>query len=102
MQIIFQDPFQSLNPRMTVYDIAAEPLVVNKLAKTDEEKMARVIKALEEVELYSAAMTTTLVPFIRASVNQWASGILVVIQFIPQQTTISARSTFTRSQSTVC
>lgn len=33
MQMIFQDPFSSLNPRMTVRDIIAEPLVVNKLAR---------------------------------------------------------------------
>jgi peptide/nickel transport system ATP-binding protein len=33
MQMIFQDPYSSLNPRMTVRDIIAEPLVVNKLAR---------------------------------------------------------------------
>ncbi|HSJ53052.1 MAG TPA: ATP-binding cassette domain-containing protein, partial [Anaerolineae bacterium] len=32
MQIIFQDPFTSLNPRMTVMDIISQPLVVNGLA----------------------------------------------------------------------
>jgi peptide/nickel transport system ATP-binding protein len=36
MQMIFQDPFSSLNPRMTVRDIIAEPLVVNKLARGTE------------------------------------------------------------------
>ena len=39
MQMIFQDPYSSLNPRMTVRDIIAEPLVVNKLLKgTDIDK----------------------------------------------------------------
>jgi peptide/nickel transport system ATP-binding protein len=38
MQIIFQDPFSSLNPRMTVMDIISEPLVVNGVAKGDELK----------------------------------------------------------------
>jgi len=33
MQMIFQDPYSSLNPRMTVRDIIAEPLIVNKLAR---------------------------------------------------------------------
>jgi len=33
MQMIFQDPFKSLNPRMTVRDIIGEPLIVNNIAK---------------------------------------------------------------------
>lgn len=36
MQMIFQDPYSSLNPRMTVRDIIAEPLVVSKVASGDE------------------------------------------------------------------
>jgi peptide/nickel transport system ATP-binding protein len=36
MQMIFQDPYSSLNPRMTVRDIIAEPLVVNRLARGSE------------------------------------------------------------------
>ncbi len=36
MQMIFQDPYSSLNPRMTVRDIIAEPLIVNKLCEGDE------------------------------------------------------------------
>lgn len=50
MQMIFQDPFSSLNPRMTVGDIVAEPLVIHKLAKGKalEEK---VVSILEKVGL---------------------------------------------------
>jgi oligopeptide/dipeptide ABC transporter ATP-binding protein len=36
MQMIFQDPFSSLNPRMTVKDIVAEPLVIHRLARGKE------------------------------------------------------------------
>jgi peptide/nickel transport system ATP-binding protein len=36
MQLIFQDPFASLNPRMTVFDIVADPLRINRLARGKE------------------------------------------------------------------
>ncbi|MBI9106324.1 MAG: ABC transporter ATP-binding protein [Spirochaetales bacterium] len=45
-QMIFQDPYQSLNPRDIVLDIVGEPLVVNNLIKTSAEKRERVIEAL--------------------------------------------------------
>ncbi len=50
LQIIFQDPFGSLNPRMTIKDILAEPLVVHGVG-TAEERIERVRKALESVKL---------------------------------------------------
>ncbi|RLI13669.1 peptide ABC transporter substrate-binding protein [Candidatus Bathyarchaeota archaeon] len=50
MQMIFQDPYESLNPRMTVFDIVAEPLRVHGLAE-GEELTDRVIRALENAEL---------------------------------------------------
>jgi oligopeptide/dipeptide ABC transporter ATP-binding protein len=46
MQIIFQDPFSSLNPRMTVMDIVSEPLRIHGVARPDELK-ARVRELLE-------------------------------------------------------
>ncbi len=46
MQIIFQDPFSSLNPRMTVMDIVSEPLRIHNVAKGDELKV-RVRELLE-------------------------------------------------------
>jgi peptide/nickel transport system ATP-binding protein len=36
VQFVFQDPFSSLNPRMTAYDIVAEPLVIHKIGDADE------------------------------------------------------------------
>ena len=50
MQIIFQDPFSSLNPRMTVLDIVSEPLRIHGAASSDEMK-ARVRELLEHVGL---------------------------------------------------
>lgn len=46
-QMIFQDPYQSLNPRDIIIDIISEPLEVNRLIKTEAEKRERVIRALE-------------------------------------------------------
>ncbi|MDW7740537.1 MAG: ABC transporter ATP-binding protein [Bacillota bacterium] len=45
-QIIFQDPYESLNPRQTVFATVAEPLEVNGLCHTYREKEERVIEAL--------------------------------------------------------
>ena len=50
IQIIFQDPYESINPRMTVFDILAEPLRVQGLAGEVEVK-EKVYKILEDVEL---------------------------------------------------
>jgi oligopeptide/dipeptide ABC transporter ATP-binding protein len=51
MQIIFQDPYESLNPRMIVSDILSEPLRVQKMMSSEAEIEARVKEILETVEL---------------------------------------------------
>ena len=49
MQMIFQDPYASLDPRMTVQEIVAEPLKTYKVCKTREELSARVGALLDAV-----------------------------------------------------
>ena len=51
MQMIFQDPYASLNPRMKVVDIIAEGIDIHGLAKTKEERIERVYNLLETVGL---------------------------------------------------
>jgi oligopeptide/dipeptide ABC transporter ATP-binding protein len=55
MQMIFQDPFSSLNPRMTITDIIAEPLLVNGM-KDLEQRRRRVRELLDLVQLPAAYM----------------------------------------------
>jgi peptide/nickel transport system ATP-binding protein len=50
-QIVFQDPYESLNPRMTVGDILSEPLRLLKAVDTEEQLETRVRQILEDVEL---------------------------------------------------
>jgi oligopeptide transport system ATP-binding protein len=49
MQIIFQDPYSSLNPRMTVRDIVGEAIRIHKLARTRAEEEGRIVGLLERV-----------------------------------------------------
>lgn len=53
-QIIFQDPYASLNPRQTVYAAVAEGLAVHGLARTEREKTALVCRALHDAGLRPA------------------------------------------------
>ena len=47
MQIIFQDPYASLNPRMTVEDILGEPLDIHGLAQNKDDRRKRILKLLD-------------------------------------------------------
>lgn len=51
--MVFQDPYSSLNPRMTVADIIAEPLDIHKLYTTKEERQERVLELMNYVGLNS-------------------------------------------------
>jgi oligopeptide transport system ATP-binding protein len=51
MQMIFQDPYASLNPRLKIADVIAEGIDIHGLAKNKEERMQRVYELLETVGL---------------------------------------------------
>lgn len=58
MQMIFQDPFASLNPRKTVSEIIAEPLRLHKVYKSKEEQAKRVRELMELVGLSERLINT--------------------------------------------
>ena len=51
--MVFQDPYSSLNPRMTVSDIIAEPLDIHKMYSTAEERREKVLELMDHVGLNS-------------------------------------------------
>ncbi|MBI5207277.1 MAG: ATP-binding cassette domain-containing protein [Candidatus Firestonebacteria bacterium] len=53
MQIFFQDPYGSLNPRMTVEEIVGEPLIIHKLYSNRKERYKRVLSMMNTVGLGS-------------------------------------------------
>jgi len=56
MQIIFQDPFASLNPRMTIGNIIEEPLVIHRFGSSSAERSLRVLELLDLVGLRKEAI----------------------------------------------
>lgn len=56
IQMVFQDPYESLNPLMTIGEIVAEPLSVHKLLRSNAERGARVSQALEDAGLKPAEL----------------------------------------------
>jgi len=67
VQIIFQDPFESLNPRQTVFDTVVEPLKIHGIGSGDE-RYERVIQALERSEL------TPPEPYLESYPHQLSGG----------------------------
>ncbi|MCB9456821.1 MAG: ABC transporter ATP-binding protein [Anaerolineaceae bacterium] len=51
VQMVFQDPYEALNPRQTVYSIVSEPLEVHRITASRTEKLERVKKALADAGL---------------------------------------------------
>jgi len=58
IQIIFQDPFSSLDPRMTVSEIIEEPIKLNKLIKDKKKRFERVLELMDLVGLSRRLMNT--------------------------------------------
>jgi len=57
-QIVFQDPFASLNPRMSVFEIISEPLIINKKAESKEELNKKVLSLMDMVGLAERLRST--------------------------------------------
>ena len=51
VQMIFQDPYSSLDPRLSVYELIAEPLIMNHVCKNKKEELSRVRELMETVGL---------------------------------------------------
>lgn len=51
IQMIFQDPYESLNPRLTIFKSVSEPLVIHEIGNGFDERVELVIKALEDAGL---------------------------------------------------
>ncbi len=63
VQMIYQDPYASLDPRMKVRDIIMEPLIINDKESSKEQKIERVLNALREVGLEPAQDIAGRLPF---------------------------------------
>jgi oligopeptide/dipeptide ABC transporter ATP-binding protein len=55
VQIIFQDPYETLDPKQTIHDFVAEPLEVNRIGKTAAEREALITTAIESAGLRPAS-----------------------------------------------
>ncbi len=60
--LIFQDPYETLNPKQSIFDFVAEPLVVNGIGKSAREREERVFAALESAGLRPATAFSSRYP----------------------------------------
>ena len=61
IQIVFQDPYSSLNPRMTAGEIISEPLLIHKYSKNKHEREAKVKELLELVGISNSIKDLSLI-----------------------------------------
>ena len=64
MQIIFQDPYASLNPRQTIEQALTEPMLVHKIGINQSERRDRIVSLLEEVGLGLSSFFDTRTNFL--------------------------------------
>lgn len=74
MQMIFQDPYSSLNPRMTVKEIIGEPLQIYKICKTKQEYEERVQRLMQVVGLAERVAKSYPHELDAAAARELASG----------------------------
>ena len=63
VQIIFQDPYESLDPRFKVFDAVIEPLVIHQIGSNKSERKKKVYEMLEQVELNPVEMFVEKYPY---------------------------------------
>lgn len=56
-QIIFQNPYSSLNPKMKIYDILEEPLIINEKSLTKAQRRERVVETIKQVGLDESVLS---------------------------------------------
>lgn len=56
-QIIFQNPYSSLNPKMKIYDILEEPLIVNEKSLTKAQRRERIVETIKQVGLDESVLS---------------------------------------------
>lgn len=56
-QIIFQNPYSSLNPKMKIYDILEEPLIINEKSLTKTQRRERVVETIKQVGLDESVLS---------------------------------------------
>ena len=91
VQIVFQDPYASLNPRMKVEDIVSEGIRIHKLIESPEERRARVAQLLELVGLERAHLRPAS-PQRSPAANDSASGSPGPLPWTPSSSSATSRS----------
>jgi oligopeptide/dipeptide ABC transporter ATP-binding protein len=84
VQYVFQDPFQSFNPRHSVWDIVSEPIKVHRLTDSREELQIRVFEALDECGLRPADEFARLFPHQLSGGQRQRVAIAAAIVLRPQ------------------